>query len=80
MSTSPGNFGVIVSTPYGEARVNSTGRILWAEWEVWRHSEKLVKTGLWTMKRRGYGDRERVEFYAVEHQGVRAPAAEKDAR
>ena len=80
MSTNPANFGTVIKTPYGDARINASGRILWAEWEVWRHSEKLVETGVWTMKRRGYGDRERVEFYIAETDSARSAGTHKDAR
>lgn len=39
---------VDITTPYGVARVNSSGRVLWAEWEVWRHADEMVRDGLWS--------------------------------
>lgn len=55
-----------ITTAYGLARINPAGRVLWAEWEVWRHSAELIEAGLWTSKVGGYGARERVEFYVVD--------------
>ena len=78
MGANNARMGRTITTPYGEARVNPAGRILWAEWEVWRHSEELVAAGLWTSKRAGYGTRERIEFYAVEHEGQRAAPGPTD--
>lgn len=61
-----------VTTLYGLARVNPAGRVLWAEWDVWRHSADLVESGLWTSKVGGYGPRERIEFYVVDADHQRA--------
>jgi hypothetical protein len=69
LATHPTRWGPVINTPYGTARVNTNGRILWAEWDVWRHSEDLVEAGLWTSKRSMYGTRERVEYYAVDVEG-----------
>jgi hypothetical protein len=38
-----------ITTPHGLARVGNNGRILWAEWEVWRHAAEMVEAGLWRM-------------------------------
>ncbi len=55
-----------VTTPYGLARINYAGRVLWAEWEVWRHSAELVASGLWTSRLAGSPTRQRSEFFMVE--------------
>lgn len=47
MSSKP-NPRANVTTPYGSALVNPSGRVLWAEWEVWRHAGDLVASGLWS--------------------------------
>lgn len=85
MSSLPARSGTTIVTPYGEARINAAGRILWAEWEVWRRCDELVQSGLWTSNRRGYGNRERVEFFVADLQGKRnardaAGATETDSR
>jgi len=70
VGSQPGGWGPTIGTPYGDARVNTAGRVLWAEWEVWRHSEDLVTSGLWTSKRTMHGSHERIEYYAVEQDGA----------
>lgn len=55
-----------VTTPFGAARINDAGRVLWAEWEVWRHSSELVEAGLWTFRLGGAPSRPRSEYFVVE--------------
>ena len=57
------NFGRLIITPFGEARVNEKGLVLWAEWEVWRHAAQMVEEGLWTSRPSVYRNRQRTEFY-----------------
>ncbi|MGH9041296.1 MAG: hypothetical protein ACRDZ3_13810 [Acidimicrobiia bacterium] len=60
------NGGVVnITTPYGLARVNSSGRVLWAEWEVWRHSADLVGAGVWSSSQLVVRGRARLVYFVV---------------
>jgi hypothetical protein len=57
------NWGRVIITPFGEARANDKGLVLWAEWEVWRHAAQLVEEGLWTSRESSFRNRQRTQFY-----------------
>ena len=65
MSVTRTGVGRLITTPYGEARINAEGRVLWAEWEVWRHAEELVADGLWTSATAPHRHRQRTVFHVV---------------
>ena len=66
MSTKPKGWGRLVTTPYGDARVNAMGQVLWAEWEVWRHATEMVEAGTWTSRPSAHRTRQRTEFFVVD--------------
>lgn len=57
--------GANLTTPYGMALVNSSGRVLWAEWEVWRHAADLVAAGLWSSSECHAAGRQRLIYSLV---------------
>ena len=65
MSVTRTGPGRLITTPYGEARINAEGRVLWAEWDVWRHAEDMVADGLWTSTPTLYRSRPRTIFHVV---------------
>lgn len=66
MSNPPKGWGRLVTTPYGDARVNDKGQVLWAEWEVWRHAAEMVENGLWTSRPNNHPRRQKTDFFVVE--------------
>lgn len=58
-------LGRLIETPYGHARINDKGMVLWAEWEVWTHAAELVADGMWTAQPSALRNRQRTQFYAV---------------
>ena len=65
MATPRNGWGTLIVTPYGEARVNDKGLVLWAEWEVWSHATEMVEAGLWTSRPSPHQRRQRTEFYVL---------------
>lgn len=63
MATSRQSGVVDIQTPYGLARVNASGQVLWAEWEVWRHCEELVQSGAWSSRESTTRGRQRQVFF-----------------
>ncbi len=66
MSTSRNGWGRLIVTPFGQARINDAGLVMWAEWEVWSHAVQMVEAGLWTSKPSGRPTRQRTEFYVLD--------------
>ncbi|HEY3239588.1 MAG TPA: hypothetical protein VGL92_08495 [Acidimicrobiia bacterium] len=70
MSVTRKGWGRLINTPYGQARVNDKGLVMWAEWEVWRHAAEMVEEGIWRSQPSASRTRQRTEFYAVEVHAV----------
>ncbi|MDQ3945832.1 MAG: hypothetical protein M3357_11905 [Actinomycetota bacterium] len=70
MSATRKGWGRLIDTPYGQARVNDKGLVMWAEWEVWRHAAELVEEGLWRSQPSASRTRQRTEFYALEVHAI----------
>lgn len=66
MTATRKGWGRLIDTPYGQARVNDKGLVMWAEWEVWRHATEMVEQGLWRSQPSASRTRQRTEFYANE--------------
>ncbi len=58
-------LGRLIDTPYGQARINDKGLVMWAEWEVWSHAAEMVADGLWTAQPSTLRNRQRTQFYAA---------------
>ncbi|MGH9038450.1 MAG: hypothetical protein ACRD0O_22055 [Acidimicrobiia bacterium] len=70
MSVTRKGWGRLIDTPYGQARVNDKGLVMWAEWEVWRHAAEMVENGLWRSQPSASRTRQRTEFYAMEVHAI----------
>jgi hypothetical protein len=70
LSVTRKGWGRLINTPYGQARVNDKGLVMWAEWEVWRHATEMVQEGLWRSQPSASRTRQRTEYYAVEVHAI----------
>ena len=86
MSATRKGWGRLIDTPYGQARVNDKGLVMWAEWEVWRHAAEMVEEGIWRSQPSASRTRQRTEYYAMEvhaladqRPGYHSKTAESDS-
>jgi hypothetical protein len=70
VSNPPKGWGRVINTPYGEARVNAKGQVLWAAWDVWCHAAEMVEAGMWTSRPNNHRTRQRTDFFVVEVPAV----------